>query len=370
MFASKKKPAQQQSSADNFLKKMEQLPPLVHLFSAATLAAYALFAIFIDNARFVGLCCIAIALMFAVMGVFAQLREMRSYKVIASNSNKEKLQAMTAAEFERYLVALFSLDGYKVRTAAGELNRMDDADLIAVKKKQILLIQYNHWFESTLHVKHLQSLQKAASAIGATECFVISFGTYSQDTKSWAERKGVAIKTAEDILAMANKLTGSAGDSAEENEVQPTETEPNQSHDFATPRTAPPPARQYLFFDFGGIEHDLSLLDAVLEEVPQFLIFASTLPEDKNIDSIRMSMPRSGHFLIGSTPEHTDGRYYAIQNFLMTTPEGKHAPWVAVDSDPRQFPEGTIELIVVNRSFGFDRHSASTLHNTLMRSTR
>ena len=347
---------------------MEQLPPLVHLFSAATLAAYALFAIFIDNAKFVGLCCIAIALMFAVMGVFAQLREMRSYKVIASNSNKEKLLAMTAAEFEQYLVALFSLDGYKVRSAIGELDRMDDADLIAVKKKQVLLIQYNHWFENTLHVKHLQSLHKAAAAFRATECFAISFGACAQDTKTWAERKGVTIKTAEDILALAHKLTGESEILTNKSEPQTTDPEPKWV--VAPTEPTPTPPKQYLFFDFGGIDRDLSLLDAVLEEFPQFLLFATTLPDDQSIETVRFSLPRSGHFLIGAVPHHADGRYYAIQNFLMTTPEGKHAQWIAVDTEPRQYPEGTIELVVVNRSFGFDRHCASILRSMLARSYR
>ena len=72
-------------------------------------------------------------------------------------------------------------------------------------------------------------------------------------------------------------------------------------------------------------------------------------------------MGECGDRVAGHLEAAQDGRYFAIQKHLQASREGKHAIWLAVDSEPRQFPEGCAELIAVNRAFGFDVSASQRL---------
>ena len=54
-------------------------------------------------------------------------------------------------------------------------------------------------------------------------------------------------------------------------------------------------------------------------------------------------------------------RFKAALRRDCSSPDGKHSTWLALDSEPRQFPEGCSELIAVNRAFGFDASAAQRL---------
>ncbi|KAB2911186.1 MAG: hypothetical protein F9K30_21940, partial [Dechloromonas sp.] len=161
MFGPKKPPAaagKKPNGVDVLIQKLAALPPAMDLLVAAVVGGYSLVAIFVDGAKFVGLVCILIGLIFALLGINAVMREMKAFKQIEANSTPDGLRSMKRKQLEQYLTALFSLDGYRVRSAIGELDRFDDADLIAVKKDQTILIQFNHFDEDVVDIKPIQSL--------------------------------------------------------------------------------------------------------------------------------------------------------------------------------------------------------------------
>lgn len=349
--SSNKKP----SGVDVLLLKLVALPATVDLFIAAVVGGYSLVAIYIEDEKGLGIACIVVGLIFALLGINAITKEMKAYKLIESKTSIDQLRAMKRKELEEYLVALFSMDGYRVRSAIGELDRFDDADMIAVKNKHTILIQFNHYDEDSVDIKPVQSLQKAAVATNSSGCISITFGRFTKATIDWALRKEVTLLNLEDIIAMASRITGKPSDESQakpqsENAPKTDETQPVSNE-----------SKRYLFVDFAGIEEGIPRLEEVLTGHPEFLIVASTLPPGTTIDGIRALLPECGDRLIAELVSLPEGRIFSIQRYLASTPEGKSAHWLSVDSEPRQFTEGCSELIAVNRSFGFDSSAAQRL---------
>ena len=143
--AKKQTDAPKRNGVDVLIKKLSALPPSIDLIVAAVVGGYSFVAIYVDNSKLIGLICILLALTFALLGIAALSREMKAFKQVESKTSPDALRTLKTPEFEKYLMALFSLDGYEARTAIDDLHRQDDADLIATKKKETILIQFNHW---------------------------------------------------------------------------------------------------------------------------------------------------------------------------------------------------------------------------------
>lgn len=358
MFGPKKQTAagKKPNGVDVLFQKLAALPPTMDLMIAAIVGGYSLFAIFVDNSKFVGLVCILISLIFALLGINAVMREMKAFKQIESNSTPDTLRGMKRKQLEQFLFALFSLDGYRVRSAIGELDRFDDADLIAVKKDQTLLIQFNHYDEDLVDIKPIQSLQKAATANQATGCIAITFGKFTANAIDWARRKEVNLLGIEDVIAMASRLTGKSVEDAPP--APPPAGREEQQHEV---REVLHGQHRFLFVDFAGLDHGLTHLSEVLEQHPSYQVVASTLPVGKTMEAVRDGLLGCGNRLISQVQAISEGRYFAIQKHLTASPDGKHSTWLALDSEPRQFPEGCSELIALNRTFGFDASTAQRL---------
>jgi len=71
MFGPKKPPAaaagKKPNGVDVLIQKLAALPPSMDLLVAAVVGGYSLVAIFVDGAKFVGLVCILIGLIFALL---------------------------------------------------------------------------------------------------------------------------------------------------------------------------------------------------------------------------------------------------------------------------------------------------------------
>lgn len=345
MFA-RKKPSPQPPIHAATLKKLLDLPPAADLVLAALLGGYGLMAIYIEGARFVGILCLVSAVAFALLGIAATQREMKSYKVIANASSPEALRSLTTAQFEQYLIALFSLQGYQVRSGINEFHRQDDADLIAIRRKQTTIVQYNHWDEEVVEVRALQSLHKAASALRAAEAIAITLGRFSREANDWGRRKGLHLMTMREVLEMAATCTEGTH---EQKDDAPAAAGGPTSEPFAA--TTP---TQLLFVDFAGVPQAAQHVIALLEKHPEYRVVASTLPPGKSIPSLAAQMRASGERLIDAMPAASQGRFFAIQRYLLTTPDGHDSPWVALDSEAHHFPEGCTNVVAVNRAFGVD----------------
>ena len=359
--AKKQTDAPKRNGVDVLIKKLSALPPSIDLIVAAVVGGYSFVAIYVVNSKFIGLVCILLALPFALLGIAALGREI---KQVESKTSPDALRALKTPEFEKYLMALFSLDGYEARTAIDDLHRQDDADLIATKKKETILIQFNHWDEDTVGTRPIQSLQKAASALRATRCIAITLGRFSADAVAWASRKGVVLMTGNDLVAMANRLTGKAAGTTNNTEPS-TQPDPEQ-----TPLVPAADHRRFLVVDFLGIGQGLALLEDLLQENPSYHVLASTLPVGQTIDDVRDGLSRCASQLVGEIASSLEGRYFAIQKYLQTTPEGKQAVWLAVDSEPRRFPESCLELVAMNPAFGFDASVAQRLREAMSHADR
>ena len=96
MFGPKKQTtAPKPNGVDNLIHKLKALPPAIDLIVAATLGGYSFVAIYVDNAKFVGLACILIALIFAVLGISAVTREMKDFKVVEQNSTSRRIPLLS-----------------------------------------------------------------------------------------------------------------------------------------------------------------------------------------------------------------------------------------------------------------------------------
>lgn len=355
MYGQKKKPTAKPNSVDTLIKKLAELSPSVDLLVASALGGYSLYASFVDSAKLVGLICLLFSSVFAVMGIASIMRQMKDCRMIEENANPEALRAMKTAQFEKFLIALFKLDGYRVRLAIDELHRLDDADLILERKKETILLQYNHWDEEAVGIKPLQSLYKAASNFRAHGCLVVTCGGFTPEARDWAQRKGVVLMNMDDILAMARRLTGSS--------QSPTIPLQEDSLQVEGQQGELEISGQYLFVDFAGLADEAAKLAEFLSEHPRYQVVATTLPTGAAIDAVRAGLGELGSRIIGAIIPNPAGRYFAIQDYLRKSPSGR--AWLALDTEPRQFPEGCSELVAVNRSFGFDASSARRLREAM-----
>jgi len=351
---------------DVLLKKLATLPPMIDLLLAAVLAVYSYVAITVDHAQLIGLVCFLVAIAFALLGLLATMREMKLFKIVEKNSSLDRLRGMKNAEFQAYLMAVFGLQGYQTRIVLDEIHRQDDADMIATKRKETLLIQFNHWDEDVMDIRPVQSLHKAAAVLRANSCMAITLGGVSKDAVKWAAMKGVQIVTAKELLEMAGGILGVTPDEVMGNPVK-EEEQIEQKHEIEGLSHG---QHRFIFIDFVGVSRGyIHLVDLLLQH-PAYTIVASTIPEGETIEDLKIRIQGCEERLIGNLPPSSAGRYFAVQHYLESQPEGKSTPWVAVDTDPRAFPEGSTELVAVNPAFGFDNGAAERLRDAILLADR
>ncbi len=248
-----------------------------------------------------------------------------------------------------------------VELRASSLAGDDSKGLLGHTACQTLLIQFNHYDEDLVDIKPIQSLQKAATANQATGCIAITFGKFTANAIDWARRKEVNLLDIEDVIKMSCRLTGK---SLEEAHPEPAPiVQEEQQHEIQDVQHG---HHRFLIIDFAGLDHGLAHLTEILIQHPAYQVLASTLPIDKTIDAVREGLQECGNRLEGQIESRPEGRYFAIQKHLASSPDSKHATWLALDSEPRQFPEGCSELIAVNRAFGFDASAAQRLVDAML----
>lgn len=348
--------AKKQQAVDVLLAKLCNLSPGIDLVIALTAGCYAIYAVYVSQQSFAGILGTIAALCFAFLAVNATLRELRWIKFLTAHASEECLKRMNRQQFEYYLSILFRLAGFNVRSGVTELHRQDDADWIITKKKEVILVQFNHFDEDAIGVQSLQSLQKAATIFQATGAIAITTGYFYPDAMKWGSRKGIKLMTTTDLLAMAAEFTCVEQESSIETEASPE-----------APTPAPHASSCLIFVDFASLSSCLNGFADLVSQFPLAQVVASTLPHET---SVEMLISRTGLSVAGVAEPHASGRYFSIQRFLDNQPEGKRTPWVALDSEPQQFPSGCSELVAVNPSFGFNASVNGRLQESLDLSMR
>lgn len=350
--------AKKKQAIDVMIAKLNTLPPIIDLAVGAVAAIYAIVAAYIQHLPFVAILSAICALCFAFLAINATLREMRGLKYLVATSSEDKIKQMNRHDFEEFLSILFKLSGYQVRSGVNELHRQDDADWILTKRNEVVLVQFNHFDEDSIGMIPLQSLQKAGQIFQATGAIAITNGFFLSDAKQWGLRKGLRLMATQDLIAMARELTGTAVDVPGGPDAK-VSVEPTLAHQ--NDRSC------YIFIDFVGLASSLSGFAEIVAQFPLAHLVASTRPLDASLDSL---LPDSGREVSGEAERHAAGRYFSIQHYLDLLPEGKTSPWIAIDSEPSQFPSGCSELIAVNPSFGFTAAVKERLHEALGLSMR
>jgi hypothetical protein len=207
MFGLFTPPKKSPTVADEFLKKLMKLSPMTDLV-LATLFGVATVVLYFREEKLISLILLCLALFFALLGIVAIQKDMQDFKIVAKNSSPETLLSMHAPQFEAYLMALFRLDGYSVRLSRSELHRLDDADFIATRGKTALLIQFNHFDETVVGFKPIESLCRSAATLRISSAIVVIFGKLTPEAYNYAVNKGITLMTLSDVLTMADRLTG------------------------------------------------------------------------------------------------------------------------------------------------------------------
>ena len=340
---------------DELLLKASNLPAVVQIVVSASAAGFSFVSVYVNKAPVVGILSAIIALSFAFLTVTTILREVRWLKHLEANASPEILSSMNRKDFELFLTILFRLSAYKIRSAINECHRQDDADWILTRKKETVLLQFNHFDEETVGIQPLQSLQKAAMLLPATSAISITTGQFQPEAIKWANRKGLRLMMSEDLVAMAEELFDKPSTTTGEHNAVEHHQKPGHLQHGKT--------EYILFVDFSGVSSGLNALQQLITRTYPFtLLVATTLPEEKNTDALSSD---TGMKIIGETKHHPSGRYFAIQRFLAQFPSGKKTPWVALDTEPQQFPPGCSELVVVNPTFGLNPAAITRLQQAI-----
>lgn len=218
--------SKKKNGVDLLLLKLYRLPPVIHVAIAFSLVAIAAYAYLTGDSKFLALGCVFFSLIFVFFGGAGLLNESKMLKYLEKNADLDRLFEMNQGEFEYFLESLFRLSGYNIRSAIDDIHRMDDADLILERKKEVVLLQMNHWNEPVTHIRSIESLHKAAYHLGATKCMAITLGGFAQNARDWALIKGIELVNAEGLVEIANTLLGRSGsktDSAPDVKQQPVE---------------------------------------------------------------------------------------------------------------------------------------------------
>ena len=340
---------------DDLLARIINLPAGLDVLVAVAAAGFSFVSAYVSNAPFVSLISALVALSFAFLAVNAILREVRWINYLAAKASPEILSAMNRKEFEVFLTILFRLNGYKIRSAVNDLHRQDDADWILNRKKETLLLQFNHFDEDSIGMQALQSLQKAATTVEASGAIAITTGHFLPEAKQWGDRKGLRLMTTDHLVEMAKQFMDTSSSLAAPHY---SSSRKNGGSELKTKT----PSECVLFVDFSGVSSGLEALNNFITSFPLTRLVATTLPPGTRIET---HSSETGLTLIGVTEPHPSGRYYSIQRYLAQCPSGKQTPWVALDSEPQQFPSGCAELVVVNPSFGLNPSAIDRLERAL-----
>jgi HJR/Mrr/RecB family endonuclease len=193
---------------DLMFQKLARLPVTVHLTIAGLLAAIGAWGFAFKDDLLVASLSIAFALLFVFLGGIVLRKEMHWYKFLEKHASEEQIRNLTQHGFEEYLMALYSLSGYRLRSAVDEVHRQDDADIILEKRKEVVLLQTNHWNEPITNISSIRSLQKAAYILNANSCSAITLGSFTQEAIDWAKIKGVRLITARELIDDGRRALG------------------------------------------------------------------------------------------------------------------------------------------------------------------
>jgi hypothetical protein len=199
-----KKPPKPDDWLTPILEQMAEWPAVAHICIAA-MTVPGFFWLYNKKWMILSLVTFFASIAFAYWGLLALYREWRYMRAIEAFVKGKTTYRLP--EMERLVAGLFHLQGYKVQAALGDLSRQD-VDLIATKKKEVLLIQFNHWNEDVLPFKAVQALHVAALALKASGTVLVCFGAFTGEVLEYATLKEMNLMDLEALQTFANQKFG------------------------------------------------------------------------------------------------------------------------------------------------------------------
>lgn len=355
---------------NDFAKRIANLPPALDLIIAFPLAAYAGYILHSgEGSRGAGFMAIAVAFAFAGLGLNSVMRNMRELKILEQYSEPGLIRQLDEAKFERMLRAYYTTLGFMIEEPRDHGDD-HDYDFILVKGKDRLLVRTRDWVEDKVPLGTLKKCWNAKRPVKATGIVIFTNGVFAEDALDWGSRQNIQMMNGQDIESAVLK------------EINGTEAkEAGQKKEWRLPKlgqekapVSPPPAPtvgsepHHLFIDLNVMGKGGNLLQDLLKRHPKYGIVFTTR-KDTPEDELKSMFPEVNDRFTGKTPDMpqygASARYYEIVNFLAGLPLGHNAKWIALDQDPRAFPEGCDELVLASPHHGIDDRTIAALEDRM-----
>ena len=338
--------AKKSNPVDNFLKKLARLPPLAHLVIASLATGYAAITHFSDGSIVEMIFSVLFGIIFGVLGICSILQQMKQTKFLEDHASVERLRSMNVNQFEYYVSSLFSIMGYEIKRAMEEIDLRNDADIIASKGKERILIQTSHWDEKDIGTSPLSMLRKTATAIGATRCIAITTWNFASDSIDSSPRRGIELLSGEELVLLTKKTLGIS--SADTSQISlPNNIEQNDNVLLNH--------RQYLFIELAPALEDFSRLwNLIAENQDWYYVFINPVAP-RSLHAIQEEIgnisceaaARVSSFMINNTDIYTQIAQYATQ--------AGNPRWAILTWRPQAFPTDILEMISYNDEIGIDQ---------------
>jgi len=334
---------------NDFIKRLLNFPATLDLIIALPLCLYAIYSI-ADGMRGTGLMLCAISFCFAGLGINAAIRKMRELKILEQYSSPGTIRKLDESRFERILRAYYMTTGFMIEEP--ELGTSHEYDFILVKAKDRLLVRDRDWMEDVVSLETLKKVWYSKRPVKATGVVIFTNGKFVDDALDWGRKQNIEMMTGHDFEEAVRKIVGAPAVLTKQSELSETNQEGVQGQPVETVSQAMP---YFIFLDLNVIDKGIDLLRELLKRYPAYSIVVTT---KRDIPEHEIAEMLDGMDFEGKTPElpqyGASARYYEIVNFLAGRELGHNAKWIAIDQDPRAFPEGCDELVLVSPHQGIN----------------
>lgn len=345
------------------------LPPAANLGLGVATALWGVYESVVERSTVLGTVLMMIGMGLTVSAIFVVVVDMRRHSFLRGLT-LEQLMHCRPQDLQRVLTVYLQVKGYRVFPIASLIERNEDADLIATRKKETVLVQFNHWNESILGTEEVKGLERIGRRLGAASLLVHG-GQASDEALDLAKRKQIIFLGVADILGeiavwnTPDQVEAESGDRACDDVVAPS-----------IPRAPVEGARKFFFINGGLARGHFDKLTVLLTTMPD-AVAVFTSEKQIVLSEAQEKLTELHPRLIGVTPSisgaspdsrlHREPRsaqdvanpdiYQEIMTFLRWQPEGPGACWLAIDISPSGFPSGCQELLLVDEQRGLDMHS-------------
>jgi hypothetical protein len=314
----------------------------------------AAFLILAHSDRLLGGLLAGLAALFLVLGVVALLAEDRRFALLTRHVQRTTIADLDEIAVRHLVQAYFEALGYTVVRTDGE--RLEAIDLVARKgKTSNILVRTRDWDQLAITLGPVKSISNAAGAVGGAAALYVTNGRFASDAWSFAKGHAITIVDAGTLAGMVAEILGMGDKGASVSPCRGPADAPE------VPRHVPHDVERFIFLDVNVMRDNNEILADTLSRFSRYKIVLTT-GKDK-ADEVVARMPILQSRFAGVTPTvgATTGhghRYHEIMEYLRGIPGGHRSLWISIESDPLAVPEGTAELVLVNRDRGFTQSAA------------